>query len=135
MNKQGCAVFRTPLGWAGVAVSEKGVTQVVLPTRDRRAVVRELAGAVHAPRGSQALLKRVVKLLERYFAGKAVTIDLPLDLGAATQFQRSVWRAAASIPRGATRSYAWVAGRAGSPRAARAVGQAMGANPVPVLVP
>jgi O6-methylguanine-DNA--protein-cysteine methyltransferase len=135
MNERGYAVFRTPLGWAGVAVSGKGVTQVVLPARDRRAVERELAGAVHASRGSQALLNRVVKLLGRYFAGKAVTIDLPIDLGAATPFQRSVWKAAASIPRGVTRSYAWVAGRAGSPRAARAVGQAMGANPVPVIVP
>jgi len=135
MNKQGCAVFRTPLGWAGVTVSGKGVTHVVLPARDRRAVERELAGTAHAARGGQALLKRVVKLLERYFAGKAVSIELPLDLGDATQFQRSVWKAAASIPRGATRSYAWVAGRAGSPRAARAAGRAMGANPVPVLVP
>jgi len=135
MNKQGCAVFRTPLGWAGVTVSGKGVTHVVLPARDRRAVERELAGTAHAARGGQALLKRVVKLLERYFAGKRVVFDLPLDLDSATQFRKTVWKAASLIPHGSTRSYAWVAQRAGSPKAARAVGQAMAANPVPVLIP
>jgi O6-methylguanine-DNA--protein-cysteine methyltransferase len=76
-----------------------------------------------------------VKLLTGYFAGKRVTFDLPIDLEDATPFQRAVWKAAAEIPRGASRSYAWVARAAGSPRAARAVGQAMGANPVPVLIP
>lgn len=129
------AVFRTPLGWAGVVVSEQGVTKVVLPARYRKDVERELAGATQATRRAHALLKKAVRLLERYFAAKAVTIDLPLDLGTATPFQRAVWKAAASIPHGATRSYAWVARKTGRLGAARAVGRAMGANPVPVLVP
>jgi len=52
-----------------------------------------------------------------------------------TAFQRSVWKAISSIPRGETRSYAWVARKAGRPRAARAAANACGANPVPIIIP
>jgi O6-methylguanine-DNA--protein-cysteine methyltransferase len=133
MRSQGC-VFRTALGWAGVAVTERGVAQVVLPRKDRRSVERMLGcGPGAAVRSGP--LRKAVGVLTAYFEGTAVALDLPLDLGNATAFQRAAWKAAASIPRGATRSYAWIAERAGSPRAARAAGQAMGANPVPVLIP
>jgi methylated-DNA-[protein]-cysteine S-methyltransferase len=64
-----------------------------------------------------------------------VSFDLPLDLRYYTPFQRAVWRAAATIPYGETRSYAWIAKKIGKPKAARAVGQALGANPVPILIP
>jgi O6-methylguanine-DNA--protein-cysteine methyltransferase len=133
MRSQGC-VFRTALGWAGVAVSERGVAQVVLPRKDRRSVERML-GCGPGAAVRRGLLRKAVGVLTAYFEGTAVALDLPLDLGNATAFQQAAWKAAASIPRGATRSYAWIAERAGSPRAARAAGQAMGANPVPVLIP
>ena len=73
--------------------------------------------------------------MRQYFSGRLVSFDLPLDLSYYTPFQRAVWKAAASIPYGETRSYAWIAKRIGRPKAARAVGQAMGANPVPILIP
>jgi len=73
--------------------------------------------------------------LERYFAGEPVRFRVPLDLRAGTPFQQKVWCALQRIPHGQTRSYAWVARQIGSPRAARAVGAACGANPVPVIVP
>ena len=133
MRSQGC-VFRTALGWAGVAVSERGVAQVVLPRKDRRSVERML-GCGPGAAVRRGLLRKAVGVLTAYFEGTAVALDLPLDLGNATAFQQAAWKAAASIPRGARRSYAWIAERAGSPRAARAAGQAMGANPVPVLIP
>jgi O6-methylguanine-DNA--protein-cysteine methyltransferase len=133
MRSQGC-VFRTALGWAGVAVSERGVAQVVLPRKDRRSVERML-GCGPGAAVRRGLLRKAVGVLTAYFEGTAVALDLPLDLGNATAFQQAAWKAAASIPLGATRSYAWIAERAGSPRAARAAGQAMGANPVPVLIP
>lgn len=80
-------------------------------------------------------LQRVVARLERYLSGVPVIFDLPLDLRGHTEFQRAVWRAAQAIPYGETRSYGWIARRIRKPKAARAVGQAMGANPVPILVP
>lgn len=52
-----------------------------------------------------------------------------------TSFQQKVWRAIAEIPRGETRSYAWLAQRIGQPKAVRAVANACGANPIPVIIP
>ncbi|MBN1692717.1 MAG: MGMT family protein [Dehalococcoidales bacterium] len=64
-------------------------------------------------------------------------VDFPdkLDLQGATDFQRKVWEATKQIPYGQTRSYEWVAKQVGKPGAARAVGQALGKNPLPVVVP
>ena len=134
-------IFSTPLGWAGVGIYEKGVCRIVLPRGSKKAVQSELAKVKGAPsrpavsRSADRDIKRTVKLIQQYFSGRRVSFDLPLDLSSFTPFQRAVWKAAASIPYGETRSYAWIAKRIGRPNAARAVGQAMGANPVPILVP
>jgi len=75
--------------------------------------------------------------LERYLAGRgnASTLDVPLDLAKGTSFQRRVWDAARKIPYGTVVSYAELARMAGYVGASRAVGNAMGANPVPIVVP
>ncbi len=135
-------VFRTCLGWAGIAVSEQGVCKVVLPSQDKRSVQRELDSAAREmpstatqTASGPAILKKAVKLLRRYFSGECVSFDLPLDLRYYTPFQQAVLRAVAAIPYGVTRSYAWVARRIGNPRAFRAVGQANGANLIPIVIP
>ncbi len=58
-----------------------------------------------------------------------------LDLSTATPFQRQVWEKTRLIPYGETRSYSWVAEQIGKPGAARAVGQALGRNPLPIIIP
>ncbi|MFH1873979.1 MAG: MGMT family protein [Pseudomonadota bacterium] len=58
-----------------------------------------------------------------------------LDLAAGTLFQQKVWRAIAKIPKGQTRSYAWLAKTAGRPKAVRAAANVCGANPIPLLIP
>lgn len=73
--------------------------------------------------------------LQRYSSGRPVHFKLPLDLTCGTPFQQKVWRALCKIPRGQTRSYAWIARQIGQPKAARAVGAACGANPIPIIVP
>ena len=80
-------------------------------------------------------MKEAVDLLQAYFSGQPVSFDLPLDLRYYTPFQQRVWNTCAAIPHGETRSYQWIAEKIKKPRAARAVGQAMGANPVPIMVP
>lgn len=60
---------------------------------------------------------------------------MKLDLRSSTPFSRKVWRAASKIPYGQVRSYAWVAEKLGDPNAARAVGGALGRNPVPIFIP
>ncbi len=125
------AVFASALGWAGVAVSEKGICRVVLPGKGKASVQKELQGEGSPARAAG----KAVRLLQKYFSGSPVSFDLPLDMSYYTDFQRAVWTAAARIPYGETRSYGWIARQIGKPQAARAVGQAMGANPVPILVP
>ena len=81
------------------------------------------------------VLRQAIAQLTAYFAGERVDFDLPLDLQAGTPFQQSVWDALRSIPRGGTTSYAELARRLGRPQAARAIGAAVGRNPVSIVVP
>ncbi len=140
MNEKRRAVFRTALGWAGLALADDGVVQVVLPRASRMAVLREMgagrSAAGKAENGPVSRdLRRAVVLVRRFLTGGGPAEGLHADLRGSTEFQRAVWRAAQEIPYGETRSYGWIATRIGRPKAARAVGQAMGANPVPILVP
>ena len=84
---------------------------------------------------ARALAETARAQLQQYLAGERAFFDVPIDLAATPSFQRDVLRAAAAIPFGTVRSYAWVAERAGNARAVRAVGTALGRNPVPLLVP
>jgi len=81
-----------------------------------------------SPQRFQDLAER----LRAYYAGHKVDFPDELDLSTATSFQREVWEATRLIPYGETRSYKWVAAK---PKAVRAVGQALGKNPLPVIIP
>jgi methylated-DNA-[protein]-cysteine S-methyltransferase len=136
------AVFQTHLGWAGVCATGEGISRIVLPKKNKKAVERELARAAFTARCSEKgspsatpLLTKAVTLLKKHFSGERVSFDLPLDMRYYTIFQQAVWLAAAAIPYGETRSYGWVAKRIKNPNAVRAVGQALGANPVPLIIP
>ena len=72
--------------------------------------------------------------LSEYFQGNRVTFELPLEVSG-TKFQESVWGELVKIPSGETVSYAYVAQKIGKPKAARAVGGAVGANPIPIIIP
>ncbi len=73
--------------------------------------------------------------LREYFSGERDAFDLAVDLGALTEFERRVLEAAREIPCGEVVCYSELARRIGKPKAARAVGNALGANPIPVVVP
>ena len=123
--------FKTPWGWMAVTASDKGLTAVDLSTRRRRT-----ASEPHQTRdGTTAFLIEAQTQLLAYIEGTRREFSLPLDLSAGTPFQRKVWKAISAIPYGRVRSYQWVAARVGGRQYARAVGMALGANPVPVLVP
>lgn len=88
-----------------------------------------------APRDDgDALLRRTIDELRAYFAGEAVAFSQPLDLHG-TPFQQAVWQALLGIGSGRTRTYGDIARAVGSPSAVRAVGAAVGRNPVSVIVP
>jgi len=98
-----------------------------------------LIRAERLPKPATAAARRVASLareeLSEYFQGKRAFFSVPVDLSGAPDFQKKVLAAARRIPFGEVRPYAWVAQRIGHPRAVRAVGTALGRNPVPFIVP
>ena len=88
-----------------------------------------------ATAAARRLAERAREELSEYFEGKRAFFSVPVDLSEAPEFQRKVLAAARRIPFGEVRPYAWVAQRIGHPRAVRAVGTALGRNPVPFIVP
>lgn len=83
--------------------------------------------------GSSKVLREAKKQLTAYFAGKLTKFDLPVELHG-TEFQKAVYKQIAKIGFGKTVSYADIAGKLGKPQASRAVGGAVGSNPVPIIV-
>ena len=83
----------------------------------------------------QPILQEATEQLHAYFAGKLQQFDLPLDLSAGTPFQQTVWQALLKIPFGQTTSYGALSSRIGKPLAVRAVGTAIGRNPIGIIVP
>ncbi|MGZ9189638.1 MAG: methylated-DNA--[protein]-cysteine S-methyltransferase [Nitrospira sp.] len=125
--------FKTAWGWVGIAVSEKGITSIDLSPAKRRGSSRQEEVGAHD--AAAALIEEARTQLLAYIQGTRRDFSLPVDLSAGTSFQRKVWKAIARIPYGRVRSYQWVASRVGGKHYARAVGMALGANPVPIVVP
>jgi O-6-methylguanine DNA methyltransferase len=102
-----------------------------------RGITRVHPGPLPAPRGAAArrFADRALRELHEYLEGRRAYFSIPVDLSELPDFQRSVLRAARRIPFGESRPYAWIASAIGSPRAVRAVGTALGRNPVPLIVP
>jgi methylated-DNA-[protein]-cysteine S-methyltransferase len=128
-------IISTISGYIGILTSERGLVTVTLPCPSERGAVWLLGKRVKNATLSGDLLPDLVERLKLYFQGVKVEFPDELDLSGATLFQRMIWQATRSIPHGETRSYAWVAARAGNPLGARAAGQALGKNPLPVVVP
>jgi methylated-DNA-[protein]-cysteine S-methyltransferase len=99
-------------------------------------VVRSAAFLVGADSGAHRDRWGVHDALDAYFAGDVAALDsIAVEVNDGTPFQRSVWKCLRDIPAGETVSYGELAVRVGSPQAARAVGMANAANPVPLIVP
>ena len=123
----------TPIGRMFVTWNDTGVS-LMRPAKTaaefETLVVREVRRrAVAAP-----LPRALGEALERRFAGELRT-RIPVDLRSRSDFARAVLERTARIPRGEMKSYAWVAAQIGKPRAVRAVGTALGTNPVPLIIP
>lgn len=88
-----------------------------------------------APDAGQPVLHQAKLQLQDYFAGQRRQFDLPVTLACGTAFQQAVWQALLDIPFGATCSYGQLASRIGNPSAVRAVGAAVGRNPLTIIVP
>jgi methylated-DNA-[protein]-cysteine S-methyltransferase len=87
------------------------------------------------PHPQHPVLQQAAQQLNEYFAGRRTAFDLPLDLSAGTAFQQRVWQALLGIAPGHTVSYGTISERIGQPSAVRAVGGAIGRNPIGIIVP
>ncbi len=128
------ARISAPPGKIWILATDAGLREIRLSEREApsRSEMRSRGWKkVRRPRWTDPMKKA----LEAYFRGTDRTLDLPLDLAVGTPFERKVWEAARKIPYGASFSYEEVARMAGHPRASRAAGNALGANPVPIVVP
>jgi len=128
-------IFNTNAGWMGILGSTRGLRRITLPHPSAQETHQALADSIKYATRSPHLFKDLVERFKRYFSGHRVNFTDELDLSGATDFQRGVWEETRLIPYGETRSYAWVAKQIGKPEAARAVGQALGKNPLPVIIP
>jgi methylated-DNA-[protein]-cysteine S-methyltransferase len=131
------ATVDSPLGPLVVAATPRGLVRVAyIESTADAGVLDELARKL-SPRvlEAPARLDAARRELDEYFEGRRTDFDLPLDWALTRGFTSKVLQATARIEFGATSTYAEVAGQAGSPRAVRAAGNALGANPLPVVVP
>jgi methylated-DNA-[protein]-cysteine S-methyltransferase len=126
-------IFSTPLGWMGLLGSEEGLRRVILPEPSIltvQSVLSQTGATLDDP-----FFSDIPHRINKYLSGESTTFDDALDIRDATSFQQQVWQTLCKVPYGQTRSYHWLACEVGRPKAARAVGQALAANPLPIVVP
>ena len=122
--------WRSPLGLVLLARTERGLAGAWFEGQRHHPPALDAVEIA----GSDALLDGAIEQLERYFAGTLKAFDVPLDLHG-SPFQRAVWSALLEIAPGGTKTYGDVASAIDRPAAVRAVGAAVGRNPVSILVP
>jgi methylated-DNA-[protein]-cysteine S-methyltransferase len=130
------ATLDSPVGRLLLATTPRGLVRIAYLSGDEDAVLEELSARV-SPRvlAAPRQLDEPRRELEQYFQRARQEFELPLDWRLAQGFGRKVLQATARIPYGSVSTYKQVATRAGSPRGFRAAGNALGANPLPIVVP
>jgi methylated-DNA-[protein]-cysteine S-methyltransferase len=125
----------TPVGPLWIAVTDKGLAAVAFGGDEaafRQEVARRTRLRTVRSADQTATARRQ---LGEYLNGRRTSFTLDVDLRHVTPFQRSVLQAASAVPRGQVVTYGQIGERIGRPRAARAIGQALGSNPIPIVVP
>lgn len=122
------AVHDTPFGQLTLLASDTGLRHVLWPGREAGVVARIEDDPGHL------VIRSACRQLDEYASGVRTGFDLPLDLRG-TEFQTAVWNALRDVPHAATTTYGEIARRIGRPSAVRAVGAAVGRNPVCIVVP
>jgi methylated-DNA-[protein]-cysteine S-methyltransferase len=130
------ATLDSPVGKLLLATTPRGLVRIAYLDSEEDAVLEELAARV-SPRvlAAPRRLDEPRRELEQYFQRARTEFELPLDWQLAHGFGRKVLQATARIPYGSVSTYKQVAAGAGSPRGFRAAGNALGANPLPIVVP
>lgn len=135
-DKVYCTSFDSRMGHIYVASTEEGVCKVSVPRETRKDFFRWLENQfdLDAVVDNKSRNKDVIDQLIRYFNGKLAKFTCAVDL-VGTPFQVRVWKELAKIPYGSTLSYGQLAKRVGVPKGFQAIGRAVGANPIPIIIP
>jgi methylated-DNA-[protein]-cysteine S-methyltransferase len=138
MSEHGFALFDTAVGRCGITWGARGIVGVQLPERHegatRARLLRRYPGATEAPPPPAA--RHAIDNITALLRGEARDLStVALDMARVPPFQQQVYAVARTIPPGATLSYGEIAARVGDRGAAREVGEAMGQNPFPIVVP
>ncbi len=128
-------IIDTDMGWVGMLSGSGGLLATTLPRGSADEAGRQLGSRAERAALSQEAFRGLASRLRNYFRGDRVDFSDELDLSGVTNFQSEVYKTSRLIPYGETRSYGWVAEQMKKPGAARAVGQALGKNPLPIIVP
>ena len=120
--------YKSPIGWIDIIAEESRISSTSFSEVE--------PSSVPTSPPTLPVLARTIKLLDIYFAGGAINFaEIPVQLAYATDFQQQVWKAIQQIPYGEVQTYQWIADQIGRPKSVRAIGNAVGANPVSILIP
>ncbi len=135
MSSERYCLFDTALGACGVAWSGRALTRLQLPEADRIATEQRLESAASRD-APPPWAEQLIAQIRRYLSGERIDLQsVAVELAGVGEFRRAVYQAARSVGWGQTASYGELARRIGFPWGARAVGQALARNPVPIVVP
>jgi len=129
------SIFKTLFGWMGVVEGEKGLKRIILPHSRRTEVKKIIFQEFPGVKEDSAYLKPFTDILVRYCKGEKFTQCFSYDTADYTKFLVTVWETTQAIPWGEVRSYQWLSAQIKNPRAFRAIGNALGKNPFPIIVP
>jgi methylated-DNA-[protein]-cysteine S-methyltransferase len=118
------AYYNSPLGVLKILADEKGIKEIEFAQEEFKSIQNS----------SSKIIKDCIKQLDEYFRGKRKSFELKLN-PEGTEFQKKVWKELLKIPYGTTLSYGEISRRIKNPKAVRSVGQAIGRNPISIVIP
>lgn len=132
-------IFATAIGFCGLVWRENRISTFLLPEQDTSKLKKRLIGLTNRSESAESLppwIEKTITKVSRHLEGEKEDFsDLSLEVDHLSEFRRSVYRAARKIPPGEIRTYGQLADAIGNPRASRAVGMALGANPIALIIP
>ena len=128
-------VFKTSFGWCGLIKGKKGLKRIFLPEKSRKAVLAKIKAFRPLSALSTDGFENEIKGICAYFRGENKKFSFFLDFSGSTNFQRMVWSETAKIPYAQNRTYLFIAEKIKRKKSARAVGNALGKNHFPLIIP
>ena len=129
------SLFQTSFGWCGIIYNRKGIMNFFLPETNKSTLKKKIHLLDEDAIDNPGTVKELTKKIYNYFKGLNVSFDYPLDLEKSTEFEKRVYKETVKIPFGKVKTYKWIAEKIGVKGGARAVGNALGKNSVPLIIP